>query len=478
MGQHPGVVSDLERPARSARGRLEGLTHPWRTTWHLLHRVNRRLSRALRLGLLVLVIAAILIATAFLDRASQISLFKVFLVLFLSLIPGWLYLQFVEMKGRELYDEFVLNLYRLRIDEPANLPKPPPGTPQWEDWNVALASDIDPALNIYLRKFEAVYGRSAIPEPRRLRGRDGDDPADLTGRSIAERIKVDAFFPVVLLTLLLCAGWSAVMVPELISGVRIYSGPFTGFPRLPVDLMQYAFIGSYAFIIQHVVRRYFLYDLKSNAFVGGLVRVVIAASVVVALQPIFVSLDIGTNVQATLAFLIGFFPDYGFRLAWQSVTSRLGGDDPSEQKFPLSEIDGLDIWSRTRLLEEGIEDMQNLATANLVDVMLSTRTPVNRLVDWVDQAFLYLRVTSGPDGGDRAKLRRLGIRSATDLFDAFELDDANDPEFRSRFLYFLNDGEQGPSVTEGLRRSLEGEVNLWHIRQWKKRSWLAGGADS
>ena len=475
--QHPGVVSDLQPPIGAGKRPLRRLTRPIRGISDLFRRFNRRLSRALKLGLLVLVIAAVLVATAFLDRSSQLSLFKVFLVLFLSLIPGWLYLQFIEVKGRELYDEFVLNLYRLRIDEPGNLPKPPPGTPQWSDWNEALEQDVDPALNIYLRKFEAVYGRSAIPGPRRLRDRDGDEPVEVDGQGIAERIRVDAFFPIVLLTVLLCAGWSSVMVPELIGGVRIYSGPFSGLPRVPVDLLQYAFIGAYAFIIQNVVRRYFLYDLKSNAFVSGIVRIVIAASVVVALHPIFTTLNIGTDLQVTLAFLIGFFPDYGFRLAWQAVTTRLGGKDPTEQSFPLSEIDGLDIWSRGRLLEEGIEDMQNLATANLVDVMLNTRTPVNRLIDWIDQSFLYLRVTSGPDGGDRARLRRLGVRSATDLFDAFADDKAVDPEFRQRFLYCLNDDKQGPSVTEGLRRSLEGEVNLWHIRRWKERRWLADQQD-
>lgn len=476
MTQHPGVISGLEPPVGAGPGRLERLPAPLRTVWYLLRWINRRLSRALKLGLLVLVIAAVLVATAFLDRSSQVSLLKVFLVLFLSLIPGWLYLQFIEVKGRDLYDEFVLNLYRLRIDEPANLPKPPPGTPQWDEWQGAIPPDVDPGVNIYLRKFEAVYGQSAIPAPRRLRDRDGDGRFEVEGQGIAERIRVDAFFPIVLLTVLLCAGWSSVMVPELIGGVRIYSGPFSGLPRLPVDLLQYAFIGAYAFIIQHVVRRYFLYDLKSNAFVSGIVRVIIAASVVVALHPIFTILNIATDMQATLAFLIGFFPDYGFRLAWRSVTTKLGGSDPSAQRFPLSEIDGLDIWSRARLMEEGIEDMQNLATANLVDVMLNTRTPVNRLVDWVDQAFLYLRVIpeTEPDGGDRARLRRLGIRSATDLFDAFAEDDAVDPDFRSRFLYYLNDDERGPSVTEGLRRSLEGEVNLWHIRQWKKRNWLIG----
>ena len=39
-----------------------------------------------------------------------------------------------------------------------------------------------------------------------------------------------------------------------------------------------------------------------------------------------------------------------------------------------------------------MEDMLSLATANFVDVILHTRVPVGRLVDWVDQAHLYLHL--------------------------------------------------------------------------------------
>jgi hypothetical protein len=113
----------------------------------------------------------------------------------------------------------------------------------------------------------------------------------------------------------------------------------------------------------------------------------------------------------------------------------------------------LSIWYEVRLVEESIEDMQNLATANFVDVMLHTRVPVGRLVDWVDQAYLYLHldrvergiaetrrarrnpaagpsvsqrlvggsVQPGSRGGTRTRtvLRQVGIRTATDLIKAF-----------------------------------------------------------
>ena len=66
--------------------------------------------------------------------------------------------------------------------------------------------------------------------------------------------------------------------------------------------------------------------------------------------------------------------------------------------YPLNQLDGLNVWYEARLEEEGIEDMQNLATANLVDVILHTRVPVGRLVDWIDQAQLYLHLDRAERG--------------------------------------------------------------------------------
>ncbi len=71
---------------------------------------------------------AALLSTTLLAREYQIFLLKSFLVVFLSLLPGWLYLNFIKTKGTGLYDEYVLNLYRLRIDSVANLPKPAPSS--------------------------------------------------------------------------------------------------------------------------------------------------------------------------------------------------------------------------------------------------------------------------------------------------------------------------------------------------------------
>ena len=131
----------------------------------------------------------------------------------------------------------------------------------------------------------------------------------------------------------------------------------------------------------------------------------------------------------------------------------------TDERFPLRQLDGITIWVQARFLEEGIEDMQNLATANPVDLMLHTRMLISRLVDWVDQAFLYLRVGNGngrspktdqsttDESGDRKLLRRYGIRTATDLLNAFDTAGTKDERFDNGLLRLLNHGPEQRTAT-------------------------------
>jgi hypothetical protein len=484
-GREPAETLDRDRTHKTAM-RLLLMRHHAKSDGDS-DRFLQPLGRTLRLALLLVLIIAALLPTTLLDRPTQLFLLKVFLVLFLSVLPGWLYLQFIAIKGTGLYDEYVLNLYRLKIDDVANLPKPPPSSRYWPKWDAEVpqnAPDDLVARNIYLKKFEAVYGRSAIPESRRKRHDDDDRrPVERRGR-IVEQIQADAFSPVLMTTILLCIGWLIVVQPDLYRGLRPLGDlVLSGFPQqMPVDPLRYGFIGSYVFILQGLVRRYFQADLKTHAYVSAMARVILVAALVTAIHPLWSMWGFAANTELAFAFFLGFFPELGLRVIQQALLGVLRRARPArEERYPLRQLDGINIWTQARFLEEGIEDMQNLSTANLVDLMLHTRMPIGRLLDWIDQAFLYVRVNDGNgdrddagDAGDRATLRRYGIRTATDLLDAFEARSRFDRDFTQGLLRLLNTkpADQQPSVTEGLRRTLASEVNLWHVRQWKQRPWL------
>jgi hypothetical protein len=86
----------------------------------------------------------------------------------------------------------------------------------------------------------------------------------------------------------------------------------------------------------------------------------------------------------------------------------------------------MNLYDRARLLEEGIENIENLAHHNLMELIVRTRITTPRLVDMFDQAILYLHLGvetgSEKDGNgknekdaSRELLKSLGIRTATDL---------------------------------------------------------------
>ena len=70
---------------------------------------------------------------------------------------------------------------------------------------------------------------------------------------------------------------------------------------------------------------------------------------------------------------------------------------------PLTELEGIDLYDRTRLAEEGVNNVEALAHADIIDLMSSTRISAAELVDWTDQAILYLKV-----GGDSSSMCKAG----------------------------------------------------------------------
>ncbi len=439
-----------------------------------------------RMVMSALIFAVILTVLAFATLPGfswQILALKAFLVFVLGLFPGWLYLQFIGFRAWTLYDEYVLNLHRLRIDDPRNLPKPPPGTPFYASWRESLPAGIRLDQNIYLKKFEAAYGASAVPPSRR--GNDDEDAAAIRRQRLTTQIKQERFGPVLLATAVFTVGWATVLQPEIYHGSFLHLfGDFrlSGLPRLPLDALRMGYIGSYAFVVQSLVRRYFQQDLKSRAYVGFVARIIFVSAVVVALHPVWTSLKSGASVEVSAAFVLGFYPELGLRLLKQRVMSsfkRAANDD--EEQYPLRDLDGCNLWCQARLLEEGVEDMQNLVTANLVDLMVNTRMPVYRMLDWMDQAYLYLLLETpkGTDSAgrrDRRVLRGYGVRTASQLCELVEA--GGPPKLVAGLSRLLNvdklDKDDGlPSRIRAMHRTLGGEVNLWHIRAWKRRDWLA-----
>lgn len=420
--------------------------------------------------LLLLAVGVVLAASIMFSDDSRMFLLKSTSAAILSIIPGWVYLQFLRNKGPSLYDEFVLNLFRLKIDAIANLPAPPQHTDWYPQWLKQHSAVVRPEVkdNLYRRKFEAVYGPSSV------------STADLVrpGDKLTLRERTETFGPVVMATIVIALAWALVLQPELLRNINILGADFrlSGRPLLPADLLRFTFLGAYAFILLDLSRRYFRDDLKSAAYISFTTRIVFASALVIAADAAGIARVIDGSQINAVAFFIGFFPKAGFTWLRAMLPSRFQAALPQlESDYPLRNLEGLNIWYESRLIEEGIESMQNLCTASLVDVMLKTRLPIMRVVDWIDQAYLYLHLPKSkkqqqPPAVQR--LRLLGIRTATDLERVWALPQRAEISAALASALVPEKPEDVEAIVTALIVSLDGEPNLWHVRAFRELQWL------
>ena len=126
----------------------------------------RRKAVAAWMNILIAVAAGITVATAgvMAERAWPypqpwgVDALKLFALWCLSFLPGWLYVRFIGMRAKALWNEYVLNLHRLGWDRPENLPEPPLDSEFHDRWAQG-GNSLVPGDNIYQQKFEAYYGR-------------------------------------------------------------------------------------------------------------------------------------------------------------------------------------------------------------------------------------------------------------------------------------------------------------------------------
>jgi hypothetical protein len=432
------------------------------------------LRRFLDYSMFVLLVAAVIALTIVLETDDKTVALKVFVVGYFSLLPAILYLQFMSRKTPTVWREYVLTLFRLHADDYGHLPQPPRTSryhAQWRKARLGRVKDVtgethldEEEENVYRRRFEELYG--PLPNTRDTRR---------MGLERAHKLQV------LMATLLITLGWLFVVQPETVFGNSFTPGDFElrGLPAIPEESIAFAFLGAYFFVLQMLVRRFFQNDLKATAYVNATMRIIIVVLLVWVLDPVLPE-SMGQAERSAVAFVIGVFPTIGWQALQSLVGTLLHRIVPSlESRDPLNELDGMNVWYEARLVEEGIEDVQNLATTDLGNALLRTRIPPERMIDWVDQALLRLHVPTPAakenvqGETDLARLRRFGIRTATDLLDAFAYKGpvSNGKTFRAGIEGLLNtaeDVQEGrPSVTRSIALSLRGERNLQQVLAWR-----------
>ncbi|EWS99578.1 hypothetical protein N865_01390 [Intrasporangium oryzae NRRL B-24470] len=363
------------------------------------------------LTLIALFLASVIVMPT---RWQLVTLRSVVLVV-LILFPTVMWWLFLASKRASLLNEFLSDLRRLGVLEPVD----PVGRESVEMQQTRVRS--------YLQKFEASYGtlRTTVHEDV-LSGHPRPYASD--DKASSQQPLVTAAVPIYFNVVVLAVGW-LVTLPPLENYPHSPTQPRWLLALAPnVTPATAAFMGAYFFSIQMLFRRFVRADLRGSAYIAVSLRVILAMLGVWTIQAVATTMGVNSDALVLLGFAVGVFP----YVAWQVIrawTSRLfkASLPTLETRLPLDNLDGVTVWHQARLEEEDVENVPNMATVDIVDLLVNTRFPASRIVDWVDQALLLTAL--GPNDAKfvdqkagasvpqnlRQQLARYGIRTASSL---------------------------------------------------------------
>lgn len=184
-----------------------------------------------------------------------------------------------------------------------------------------------------------------------------------------------------------------------------------------VQGMMYAGLGSYVAVLYYMVARLYANALSSRFLVTSALR----TSSAVALGWVFgivgvtafigeSSTGTGTLVGNAVLFLVGLFHNMAIDSLRQRARKLFGSTAIDSDEVSITAVEGIDDTTCELLAEHGVATIQHLATSDPGDLCERTILPLDRVIDWIDQALLmrYLKANIN-------MARGLGIRAATDL---------------------------------------------------------------
>jgi hypothetical protein len=180
-------------------------------------------------------------------------------------------------------------------------------------------------------------------------------------------------------------------------------------------VMCYAFIGWYIWTVSTIFSRVLTLELAPATYYGVLMRLVAAvftALVALRLSHLYLPSEKVMYVPVeAIGFGAGLFPDSLLAAINQKLRQLLLGKGAGVEELPLDLVQGISPFRSLRLFEMGMDNCQNLAAANAIELYLKSNLTLVEIVDWIAQAQLAILVRAECF----KKLQKNGYRNIVDF---------------------------------------------------------------
>lgn len=200
----------------------------------------------------------------------------------------------------------------------------------------------------------------------------------------------------------------------LLSGIELVQNTIKEGSKVAIGM---AFLGAYVWSIRYIFVRLMTIDLPPGAFYSVGIRMAFAAFVALVFyyfalalpdKILVVPLPNQTLVKMTpvIAFIAGIFPQRALNYMVEYFKFSARDSKKRAHELPLDMLEGITAFHKVRLAEIGIDNVQNLVKASLVELMLKTPYKPRQLIDWMVQGRLCIQFKT-----DVNKLREAGVRT-------------------------------------------------------------------